>query len=93
MLTFLHQILQNASMEKSIFTRDLHIPKKSFFLFGPRGVGKSHFLNMRSLAESGKVKMKKMIGVYLGKEEYFFEGVEVININKFLNSLHAGLIY
>jgi hypothetical protein len=29
----------------------------------------------------------------MGKEEYFFEGVEVININKFLNSLHAGLIY
>ena len=48
---------------------------------------------MRSLAESGKVKMKKMIGIYMGKEEYFFEGVEVININKFLNSLHAGLIY
>ncbi len=26
------------------FSRDLHIPDKSFFLFGPRGVGKSHFL-------------------------------------------------
>ena len=48
---------------------------------------------MRSLAESGKIKMKKMIGIYMGKEEYFFEGVEVININKFLKSLHAGLIY
>jgi len=80
-------------MEKSIFTRDLHIPKKSFFLFGQRGVEKSHFLNMRFLAESGKVKMKKMIGVYMGKEEYFFEGVEVVSIHTFLKSLHAGLIY
>jgi len=48
---------------------------------------------MRSLAESGKVKMKKMIGIYMGKEEYFFEGVEVVNIHTFLKSLHAGLIY
>ena len=48
---------------------------------------------MRSLAESGKIKMKKMIGVYMGKEEYFFEGVEVVNIHTFLKSLHAGLIY
>ena len=48
---------------------------------------------MRSLAESGKVKMKKMIGVYLGKEEYFFEGVEVVNIHIFLRSLHGGLVF
>lgn len=48
---------------------------------------------MRSLAQSGKIKMKKMIGVYMGREEFFFDGVEVVNIHTFLKSLHGGLVY
>ena len=55
MLAFLHQLLQIVSMEKFIFTRDLHIPEKSFFLFGPRGVGKSHFLK-KNMPENAILK-------------------------------------
>ena len=35
-------------------------------------------------------KMKKMIGVYLGKENAYFDGVEVINVLQFLKNLHSG---
>ncbi len=34
------------------FTRQLDIPDRSFFLFGPRGVGKSHFLRKAAFADA-----------------------------------------
>lgn len=48
---------------------------------------------MRSLAESKKVVVEKMIGVYCGRDTYHFNGVDVMPIMTFLNLLYKGLIF
>ena len=49
--------------------------------------------SMRSLAETQKVKVRKMIGVYQGTESYFFDEVEVYPVEIFLKKLYAGDVY
>jgi predicted AAA+ superfamily ATPase len=48
---------------------------------------------MRSLAETGKVTVEKMIGVYCGKEPYHFNGVAVLPVEDFLVKLFNGDIF
>jgi predicted AAA+ superfamily ATPase len=48
---------------------------------------------MRSLAESEKVVVDKMIGVYCGADSYHFDGVEVLPVAQFLKSLNDGEIF
>lgn len=48
---------------------------------------------MRSLAETGKIKVEKMIGVYCGKERYHFDGLDVYPVEDFLSELFDGNIF
>jgi hypothetical protein len=48
---------------------------------------------MRSLAASGAVQVKAMIGVYRGAQSYHFNGVDVWPASVFLQKLHAGEIF
>ncbi|MBI4223973.1 MAG: hypothetical protein HY609_03490, partial [Deltaproteobacteria bacterium] len=48
---------------------------------------------MRSLAETGKIKVEKMIGVYCGKERYYFDDVEVYPVEDFLRELFDGKVF
>jgi len=48
---------------------------------------------MRTLADSGKIIVDKMIGVYCGTETYHFDGVDVLPVMQFLKMLHGGEIF
>ena len=48
---------------------------------------------MRSLAQSRKIDVKKMFGVYCGKDQYSFDGVEVLPVSTFLRMLFKGEIF
>ena len=48
---------------------------------------------MRGLAESGKLRVDRMIGVYLGDTAYHFDGVDVLPMEQFIDELFAGRIY
>lgn len=49
--------------------------------------------SIRELKENKKVKVKRMIGVYRGKEELIFDNFEVLPVNRFLFELHLGKIF
>jgi len=65
--------------------RDLAAPKSAFFLFGPRGTGKSTWVP--SLLAS--MKADSYI-VYLGDRELVVDGTRVLPVDTFLRRLHAG---
>lgn len=48
---------------------------------------------MRGLAESGKLRVDRMIGIYLGDTAYHFDGVDVLPMAQFIDELFAGRIY
>lgn len=48
---------------------------------------------MRSLAESSKVKVDAMIGVYTGKRRYQYGDIDVMPVETFLRELHGGNIF
>jgi predicted AAA+ superfamily ATPase len=48
---------------------------------------------MLSLASSGKVNIKHMYGLYLGKEKYYYENTSILPVEDFLKNLHGGLIF
>lgn len=48
---------------------------------------------MRSLKESPKVSVTRMIGIYNGKEKYHFDGVDILPVIDFLEELHQGKIF
>jgi predicted AAA+ superfamily ATPase len=48
---------------------------------------------MRSLNESDQIQVDKMIGVYMGKRTYHFDGVEVLPVDEFFRQLHNGEIF
>jgi predicted AAA+ superfamily ATPase len=48
---------------------------------------------MRSLGESGRIQVEKMIGIYTGKRTYHFEGLDVMPLEDFLKRLHQGDVF
>jgi predicted AAA+ superfamily ATPase len=48
---------------------------------------------MRSLSAAGQIHVDRMIGIYTGKREYHFDGVEVLPVSQFLEKLHRGEIF
>ncbi len=48
---------------------------------------------MRSLADSGKVVVDKMLGIYCGTTAYHYDGVDVMPANQFLEMLNNGKIF
>ena len=48
---------------------------------------------MRSIAQSPKIVVDKMIGVYTGDKKYHFGGVDVLPVNEFLDYLYKGNIF
>ena len=48
---------------------------------------------MRGLADSGKLRIDRMVGVYLGNTRYHFDGIDVLPLETFLDELYAGRIY
>lgn len=48
---------------------------------------------MRSLAGSGKIQVDKMIGVYMGKEKYHFDGLDVLPVLDFVDLLFKGSVF
>jgi predicted AAA+ superfamily ATPase len=48
---------------------------------------------MRSLKETGKVAVDRMIGIYGGDEKLSFDGFEVLSVKDFLLALQAGQIF
>ena len=49
--------------------------------------------SMRSLSESGRIQVDKMIGIYTGKRTYHFDGLDVLPVEDFLNQLHQGDVF
>jgi predicted AAA+ superfamily ATPase len=48
---------------------------------------------MRSLAADSKVKVEKMFGIYRGADRYYFDGIEVLPVNTFMEMLNNGEIF
>jgi len=48
---------------------------------------------MRSIAQSPKIVVEKMIGVYTGDKKYHFDGVDVLPVKDFLKNLYQGNIF
>ena len=48
---------------------------------------------MRGLAESGSLRVDRMVGVYLGDTAYHFDGVDVLPVAQFIEELFAGRVY
>lgn len=48
---------------------------------------------MRSLNESDQIQVDKMIGVYMGKRTYHFDGVDVLPVDEFFKRLYGGDIF
>lgn len=48
---------------------------------------------MRSLKETHKVVVERMIGIYRGKDRYQFDGLDVLPVSVFLDELYAGHIF
>lgn|GEM_PF-4209820 len=47
----------------------------------------------RELAATSAAKVKRMYGVYTGKESYTFDGYEVLPVPVFLDALAAGEVF
>lgn len=80
--------------------RSMSRPQGSFFLFGPRGTGKSTWLRrvlpdalFLSLEKLCGIHLKKRIGVYTGGRSYVFDGVEILPAEEFFAALHDGRIF
>jgi predicted AAA+ superfamily ATPase len=48
---------------------------------------------LRDLADLGRVRVEKMIGVFLGPRPYRYDGFDVLPAKEFLQRLHAGEIF
>lgn len=48
---------------------------------------------MRDLAAQSGIRVRKMIGVYMGSRPLHYDGVDVLPVADFLAHLHAGVIY
>ena len=48
---------------------------------------------MRGMAASGKLRIDRMVGVYLGDTAYHFDGIDVLPLRQFLGDLFAGRIF
>ena len=48
---------------------------------------------MRDLAESGRVQIDGLYGVYPGTQRLQFESIQVLPVMDFLSALHAGEVY
>ncbi len=48
---------------------------------------------MRSLSSSEKVAVDSMYGIYVGQEEYHFDGLNVLPVEVFLKKLYQGKIF
>ncbi|MCX6577663.1 MAG: DUF4143 domain-containing protein [Candidatus Aminicenantes bacterium] len=48
---------------------------------------------LRSLEKLEGIKPKKLIGVYMGKRSYVFDGIEVLPVETFFDFLHDGRIF
>lgn len=48
---------------------------------------------MRSLKETGKIRVEKMFGLYTGRRTYHFDGVDVLPIKDFFERLHQGEVF
>lgn len=47
----------------------------------------------RNLKLSNKIVIDKMLGIYMGKEQYTFDDFQVLPVQDFLSQLHSGKIY
>ena len=48
---------------------------------------------MRSLSSSDRIHVDRMIGIYMGKRAYHFDGIDVLPLKDFLKRLHQGDIF
>ena len=48
---------------------------------------------MRSLSAHENINVDKMAGIYTGKRAYYFDGIDVLPLNDFLERLHEGEIF
>lgn len=48
---------------------------------------------LRSLSESGGVKVERMIGIYCGSRSYRFDDLQVWPVGEFVKALHAGEVF
>ena len=48
---------------------------------------------MRSLSSSDRIYVDKMIGIYMGKRAYHFDGLDVLPLKDFLKRLHQGDVF
>ena len=48
---------------------------------------------MRSLKNSDKIVVDRMIGVYTGQRTYHFDGLDVLPVGVFLERLYQGDIF
>ncbi len=48
---------------------------------------------MRILAEDRKVRVEKLFGVYCGTDRYYFDGIDVLPVNTFLEMLYNGEVF
>jgi len=48
---------------------------------------------MRSLKQSHQIHVDKMVGVYMGKRSYRFDGLDVLPAEEFFKRLHQGEIF
>jgi len=69
-----------------VFARSLYLPRRSFFLFGPRGAGKSTDLEPLRLFATD-YPMAKGILLYGGKASYEVDGIRVLPLREALPQL------
>jgi hypothetical protein len=48
---------------------------------------------MRSLSNSDRIHVYRMIGIYMGKRAYHFDGLDVLPLEDFLERLHQGDVF
>jgi predicted AAA+ superfamily ATPase len=48
---------------------------------------------MRSLSKSDCIHVDKMIGIYTGKRAYYYDGIDVLPVQDFLERLHQGDVF
>ncbi|MBU1163173.1 MAG: DUF4143 domain-containing protein [Proteobacteria bacterium] len=48
---------------------------------------------MRSLSSSDRIHVDKMIGIYMGKRAYHFDGLDILPLEDFLKRLHQGDVF
>ncbi|MFV9691415.1 MAG: ATP-binding protein [Desulfobacteria bacterium] len=48
---------------------------------------------MRSLSKSDRIHVDKMIGIYTGKRAYYYDGIDVLPVQDFLERLHQGDVF